>query len=70
MQDKYNAIKAIAYAINIVSDREVIESIKLMPDEKTVTLIYNIKDDESKLIMGDIDDIINYLIEIEKEVIL
>lgn len=70
MMDNKNVLRAIATSINLTCDREVISSIKFMPDGESVTFIYEPNEGDDRLVFGSIDDAIDYLTKIEKEVIL
>ena len=65
--DNKNVLRAIATSINLTCDREVISSIKFMPDGESVTFIYEPNKGGDRLVFGSIDAI-DYLTKIEKEV--
>lgn len=70
MMDNKNVLIAIATSINLTCDRDVISSIKFMPDDQSVSFIYKSNKGGDTLLFGRIDDTIDYLKEIEKAVIL
>lgn len=69
MMDNKNVLRTIATSINLTGDREVISSIKFMSDDQSVSFIYKPNKGGDTLLFGSIDDVIDYLKEIEKEVI-
>lgn len=68
--DNKNVVIAKAAGINLICDSDVISSIKFMPDGESVTFIYEPNEGGDRLVFGSIDDAIDYLTKIEKEVIL
>lgn len=67
--DNKNVVIAKAARINLICDSDVISSIKFMPDGESVTFIYEPNEGGDRLVFGSIDDAIDYLTKIEKEVI-
>lgn len=66
--DNKNVVIAKAARINLICDSDVISSIKFMPDGESVTFIYEPNEGGDRLVFGSIDDAIDYLTKIEKEV--